>query len=343
MIQRQTYRLKAGNINRLKITTEDLVPPSDHEVQIKVYAIGLNFADVFAILGLYSATPDGAFIPGLEYAGEVVAQGAEVNDYEIGDRIMGVTRFGAYTTHININESYIIPLPTEWSYAEGASYLVQVLTAYYGLKNLGNLQSEHTVLIHSAAGGVGIWANKICKALGAYTIGTIGSPKKISLLQEEGYNDHIVRNPKTFKAELNDKLKDRGLDLIMECIGGKIMKVGFDALAPMGRHVVYGSAHYGDTASCPNYFKLIPKYLTRPRLDPQNMIKQNKSVMAFNLIYLFDNVDVMHELLSELKELRLGKPIVGHEFSFEELPQAIKEFQSGHTIGKVVVDLKTII
>ncbi len=339
MIQRQVYRLKAGNINRLKITSEDLPEPAEDEVQIKIHAIGLNFADVFAILGLYSATPDGPFIPGLEYAGEIIATGSQVTAHQIGDRIMGVTRFGAYTTHLNINPSYILPLPDDWCYADGASYLVQVLTAYYGLRTLGNLQPKHTILIHSAAGGVGIWANRICKAVGAYTIGTIGGAQKIKLLEAEKYNDYIVRDPKTFKTQLNTKLQGRGLDIIMECIGGKVMKIGFEALAPMGRHVVYGSAHYGNTASRPNYLKLIPKYLTRPRLDPQNMIKQNKSVMAFNLIYLFENVDIMHELLTELKALHLGKPIIGHQYSYTELPKAIREFQSGKTMGKVIINV----
>ncbi len=321
------------------MTDETLSAPSSMEVQIKVHAIGLNFADVFAILGLYSATPDGTFIPGLEYAGEVVAVGEDVADVNIGDRIMGVTRFGAYATVVNIDFRYVVPLPEDWSYQEGASYLVQVLTAYYGLSNLGSLKEGHTALIHSAAGGVGIWANRICKSKGAVTIGTVGSSKKLGLLQAEGYDEAIVRNPKTFKKELIEKLNDRPLDLIMECIGGKIMKIGFELLGPMGRHIVYGSAQYGDTSNRPNYFNLIPKYLMRPRLDPQNMIKYNKGVLAFNLIYLFDNVSIMHELLQELKLLKLGKPIIGHTFRFEELPKAIKLFQGGSTVGKVVVEV----
>ncbi len=336
---RQVYKLKAGDIGRLKISDDPLSAPSDEEVQIKVHAIGLNFADVFAILGLYSATPEGAFIPGLEYAGEVVAIGHHVEDIEVGDRVMGVTRFGAYTTVVNIDYRYIVPLPEDWSYQEGASYLVQVLTAYYGLSNLGSLREGHTVLIHSAAGGVGLWANRICKSKGASTIGTVGNSKKLALLQSEGYDEAIVRNLKTFQEDLIEKLNDRSLDLIMECIGGKIMKIGFKLLGPMGRHIVYGSAQYGDTSNRPNYFKLIPKYLSRPRLDPQNMIKHNKGVLAFNLIYLFDNVSIMHELLQELKLLDLGKPIIGHTFKFEEMPKAIKLFQGGSTVGKVVVEV----
>jgi len=323
MIQRDVYNLKAGNIDRLKISSEKLSLPSSDEVQIN----------------LYSATPDGSFIPGLEYAGEVLAVGQHVTSYQIGDRVMGVTRFGAYATHLNIDHRYLVALPKSWSYSEGAGYLVQVLTAYYGLSNLGALRAGHNVLIHSAAGGVGIWANRICKSIGAKTIGTVGSANKLELLEKEGYQSGIVRNTKTFKKDLINALNGAPLDLIMECIGGKIMKIGFELLGPMGRQIVYGSAHYGGSGSRPNYFKLIPKYLMRPKLDPQNMIKQNKGVLAFNLIYLFDNVSVMDELLKELQPLQLGKPIIGHTFQFHQLPEAIRLFQGGSTMGKVVVEV----
>lgn len=335
--RRQVYRLKAGNMNRLRIS-EELIPTCQpNEVLIEVRTIGLNFADVFAILGLYSATPKDDFIPGLEYAGIVVAKGVNVNSVEIGESIMGVTRFGAYSSHIVIDHRYVLPLPQYWTFQEGASYLVQVLTAYYGLSELGNLKNNHTVLIHSAAGGVGIWANRICKAMGAFTIGTVGKKEKLQLLEEEGYDVGIVRDIASFKEDVLSRLDGGSLDLIMECIGGKIMKDGFDLLGPMGRQIVYGSAHYGATSSRPNYFKLIPKYLTRPKIDPQNMIKQNKGVLAFNLIYLFENVEIMNALLKELSELCLGKPVIGHSFTFEELPQAIRLFQGGTTMGKVVV------
>ncbi|MFT6807502.1 MAG: NADPH:quinone reductase-like Zn-dependent oxidoreductase [Saprospiraceae bacterium] len=340
MKTRRIYKLKAGSIARLKISEEKLDQPTTQEVQIKIHTIGLNFADVFAILGLYSATPTGEFIPGLEYAGEITAVGDGVTNFKVGDKVMGVSRFGAYATHINIEYRYTVPLPEDWSYEEGAGYLVQVLTAYYGLDCLGALKKDHTVLIHSGAGGVGIWANRICKSIGAYTIGTVGSTSKLGLLKSEGYDAGILRNSKTFEKELTEKLNDRPLDLIMECIGGKIMKIGFDQLGPMGRQVVYGSAQYGTPGDRPNYFKLIPKYLMRPKIDPQNMIKFNRGILAFNLIYLFDNVEIMQSLLQELKTLDLGKPIVGHTFKFEEMPEAIRLFQSGSTVGKVVIKIE---
>ena len=146
-----------------------------------------------------------------------------------------------------------------------------------------------------------------------------------------------MRSPSTFKDDLASALDDRPLDLIMECIGGRIMKTGYERLAPMGRLIVYGSAQYGDRTDRPNYFKLIPRYLMRPKIDPQSMIKENKSVMAFNLIYLVDHIELMHELLQEMSKMDLGRPVVGHSFDFEDLPEAIRLFQSGQTMGKVVV------
>jgi alcohol dehydrogenase len=266
---------------------ETLSDPNEKEVQIRVKAIGLNFADVFAILGLYSATPEGSFIPGLEYSGEIIAKGSEVVDLEIGDRVMGVTRFGAYTSHINIDEDYASKIPENWTFEEGASFLVQALTAYYGLFHLGNLKKGDTVLIHSAAGGVGLLANRMAQKIGAFTIGTIGSAAKIDLLKKEGYQKYIVRS-QHFKKDLEQALEGRELNLIMECIGGKIFKIGYDMLAAQGRVINYGSARYGDNRNSPNWPRLAWLYLTRPKIDPQKMIESNKGILGFNLIWLYD-------------------------------------------------------
>ena len=132
-MQRQAYRLKAGSLSNLQLETEELPPPQPHEVTVAVKAVGLNFADIFAIWGLYAATPEGVFTPGLEYSGVIARVGAEVEGWKEGDRIMGVARFGAYATHLNIDHRYVVPLPDAWDFAEGAAFLVQVLTAYYFL------------------------------------------------------------------------------------------------------------------------------------------------------------------------------------------------------------------
>ena len=338
MIQRQKYALKAGNIANLKLSEDQLPAPSDNEVTIEVKAIGLNFADIFALFGLYSATPKGEFIPGLEYSGVVHKTGSGVSNVKVGDLVMGVTRFGAYTSHLNIDSRYVIPLPEDWNFEEGAAYLVQVLTAYYGLVNLGNLQKDYTVLIHSAAGGVGIFANRIAKKYNAYTIGSVGNAKKIDFCKSEAYDEVIVRS-KNFARDLNNAVGDRDLNIVMECIGGDIFKAGFRQLAPEGRSVIYGAARYASPGQRPNYLKLIYKHSTRPKVDPQALAELNKGVLGFNLIYLYEKTDLMHHLLREIQTLQIKKPHVGHTFPFDQLPEAIRLFQSGSTIGKVVVSV----
>ncbi len=193
-MKRKVYRMnKAGSINSLKLIEENLPEPNENEVTVEVKAIGLNFADLFAIQGLYSATPKGSFIPGLEYSGIVSNAGSKVKEFKAGDKVMGAIRFGAYATHLNIDYRYILKLPENWSFEEGASFIVQSLTAYYSLVELGNIKANYTVLIHSAAGGVGICANRIAKKFNAYTIGTIGSESKRNFLINEGYDEVICQ------------------------------------------------------------------------------------------------------------------------------------------------------
>lgn len=328
---------KAGSINDLKLQTEETGLPETGEVCVQVKAIGLNFADIFAMQGLYSATPAGSFIPGLEFSGEVTAIGPEVKGWKPGDKVMGVTRFGGYVSQININERYIIPLPESWSFEEGAGFLVQGLTAYYALTALGDLQPGMNVLIHSAAGGVGILANRICKKLGAYTIGTVGRADKINFLREEEACDAVILRGKDFPEQLQKALNGRPLQLIMECIGGKILEQGWQVLAPMGRMVVYGNASFTSHGSRPNYPRLIWKFLRRPKIDPLRLPSENKSLMGFNLIYLYEQTDLMHRLLGELQDLQLKPQHIGEVFPFEEMHRAIRLFQQGKTVGKVVV------
>jgi len=336
-MKRQAYRIsKAGSINSLKLVNENLSEPKENEVIVEVKAIGLNFADLFAIQGLYSATPKESFIPGLEYSGTIIKKGNEVNDFQVGDKIMGAIRFGAYTTQLNIDQRYILKLPEGWSFEEGASFIVQSLTAYYSLVELGNIKLSNTVLIHSAAGGVGIYANRIAKKFNAFTIGTIGSETKRNFLVNEGYDEVIVRK-ENFSEQLKTALGERKLNLVLESIGGKIFDESFNALAPSGRIIVYGGAQFMSKSSKPNYLNVLLKYLTRPKVDPLSLSNINKSAMGFNLIYLWDRPDELNSMAIEILKMNLQRPYIGKVFSFDNLIEALKYFQSGRSIGKVVV------
>lgn len=336
-ITRKSYKVnKAGSLKNLKQVEDTIPSPGDHEVTVAVKAIGLNYADIFAVMGLYSATPKGPFIPGLEYAGEILATGGKVNHLKAGDKVMGVSRFGAYTTHLNIDGRYVVPLPVGWTFEEGAAFPVQVLTAYYALVSLGDLQTGQTVLIHSAAGGVGLLANRIAKKKGAFTIGVVGNKSKLDILKREGYDRSIVRSD-NFRRDLQKALEERDLHLVLETTGSKFFYWSYDALAKQGRLVAYGSAQFTPSGSRPNYFRLVLQYLFRPRIYPLKMIVDNKSVMAFNLIWLYEKAEMMKQLMDEIHELNLDPPYVGNVFPFDKLPEALRVFQGGNTIGKIVV------
>jgi len=335
---RQFYLVtKPGSLLNLKLNQSNIPKVEKGKVLIGVKSVGLNYADIFAIMGLYSATPKGPFIPGLEFSGEVLA--SDSNDFMKGQKVMGVTRFGGYDSHIFADPDYLFPLPAGWSYEEGAAFPVQTFTAYYALRTLGDLKTGQTVLIHSAAGGVGLQANRIAKKYNAYTIGVVGADKKLALLGREGFDKSIVRG-KHFRDELQKALEGRPLNLVLETTGGKYFYHSYDALAPMGRIVSYGSAQFTPSSHRPNYISLLFRYLFRPRVDPLTMIKSNKSVMAFNLIWIYDQKELMRAMLAEIQKLELPAPVVGHRFDFDQVGDALALFKSGKTIGKVVLNLK---
>ncbi len=335
----KSYRItKVGSLKNLKLVSENIDKPKDNEVCVAVKAIGLNFADVFTILGLYKASPKENFIPGLEFSGVIIDKGRNVTSVNINDRVMGSVRFGSYTTHLNIDYRYVIPLPNDWSYEEGAGFIVQALTAYYALVQLGNIINNQTVLIHSAAGGVGIYANRIAKKFNAFTIGTIGNPSKVDLLKSEGYDEIIVRDG-NFKNQLKQKLNGRNLDLILDAVGGKVQRSSFDLLSTTGRMVAYGLSVYASPSSRPNYLNLLYQFITMPRYHTLTLIESNKSVLGFNLIWIYDRTELLLDMLSKINELKLDKPYVGKIFEFQNLIEAVKLFQSGKTTGKVVVTI----
>lgn len=337
IMNRKVYRTeKAGSIQNLNLVEEILPEPEEHEVTVEIKAIGLNFADLFAIQGLYSATPIGSFIPGLEYSGIILRKGMDVQNFQVGERIMGAIRFGAYTTHLNIDPKYILKLPDDWSFEEGASFIVQALTAYYSVIELGNIKNNYTVLINSAAGGVGIYANRIAKRFNAFTIGSIGSESKRNFLITEGFDEIIIRN-KNFGSQLKASLGERKLNLVLESIGGKVFEESFKAMGPSGRIMVYGGAQYMSNSSRPNLLKIIPKFLARPKIDPLSLSDTNKSVMGFNLIYLWDEPDQLKNMAENILKMNLKKPYIGKVFTFSKLIDALRYFQTGRSIGKVVI------
>jgi len=350
-IRREAWRIdRAGSLDRLRLQSETLPDPGPGEARVAVHAVGLNFADIFACLGLYSATPKGPFVPGLEFSGVVeavgppVAGGAAGATVKPGDRVFGLTRFGGYATLMNAGCRYLRPLPDDWSFEEGAAFPVQALTAWYGLVELGALEAGEVVLVQSAAGGVGLAALAILAARRARVVAVVGSEAKRGwLVAHRGLTAEqvIVRDRRTFGGDLDRALRAvgaKGFDLVFDAVSGPFFMPAYERLRPEGRLVVYGAADFMTPTSRPSYLRLFARYLRRPRLDPLRMVNTNRSVMGFNLIWLWDRAERMAAGFDVLGGL--GPPFVGRSFPFADAPAAMRYLQSGESVGKVVLEVE---
>lgn len=341
---RRVWRIaKAGSLSRLQLCEESLPAPAPGEVQIEVSAIGVNFADVFACLGLYSATPRGSFVPGLECAGHIRRLGAGVSGWREGDAVIVLTRFGGYATALNVDARTLWPVPSGWTLAEAAAYPVQALTAWYGLVPLGNARRDAVVLVQSAAGGVGLNALQALSTLGAKPVAVIGSPEKQEFLQQKFAlpSSSIVLRDARFARRLDEALATlgaRGFDVVLDAVYGEWFDALFARLAPEGRYVLYGAADFMSPGRRPNFLRLAWQYLRRPRLDPLGMIPQNRALMAFNLIWLWEQADRLPDSMRATLSLITTKPHVGEAFGFDAAHAALAAIQSGRTTGKLILE-----
>jgi len=331
---------EAGGPGVLSVESFEPIEPAPGEVAIEVRAAGLNFADIFCRLGLYQAAPPPPFVPGLEVAGEIAALGEGVADFHVGDRVLAVTRFGGYTTRINLPSDWVRPLPGAWNFAEGAAFPVAALTAYHGLVNLGRLVAGETVVVHSAAGGVGTAACQIARARGARVIGTVGSEAKREVAQLAGAGDVIVSRNYDVWDDIRRLTGAAGLDLVFDGVGGTGLKHGFEALRPGGRLIVYGFSEMMPHGGRKNWPLLAWRYLRTARFNPFRMVESNRTVAGFNLIYLWGQAELFRASMVDLLDMvERGKvhPVLGKTFPFHEAGPAQVFLQSRASTGKVVL------
>lgn len=375
---------RAGDIGALELREESIEEPVLGEVRVRVKAVGLNFADVFTGLGLYAPIKSGevgsevgGFVPGLEFSGVVECVGREsrrpgatrahggqlcelsddvwafartsAGNLKVGDRVMGAMRFGAYASFVNVPAHQVRHMPIGWTFEEGAAFLVQALTASYGLRALGVAQEGHTALIHSAAGGCGQQAIAICLRMGVKVVGTVGSTSKVvGLLQrfpELSPQQIIVRQRgHALEGQLREALSSvdsAGFNVVLDAVLGDVFQPGFNCLLPGGRYVVFGAASMTpqvDRIGLVQWAKLAWRWLRRPFVDTLQLPGSNKAVMGFNLIYCFEDARNLAALLDGLLALDLPRPHLDRVLPFESgCQEALRALRSGATSGKVLL------
>jgi NADPH:quinone reductase-like Zn-dependent oxidoreductase len=316
--------------------------PGHGEVLVRVRAVGLNFADLFARMGVYPLTPPPPFIPGLEFSGEVETAGEGVTELLPGTRVMGYSRHGSHAEYVAVQASLLLPVPGELSYQEAAAFPAVGMTAYHGLVRLAHLQKGEKLLIHAAAGGVGLATLQLARFLGAETFATAGSDEKLAVAARHGAQHVINYNTHDFAVEIRTLTDRHGVDVIMDSVGGKVFRKGWSLLAPMGRYVLFGVAAVTGEGGL-NRLKAARVLGSMPPVFPSSLIGRNKGIFGFNLGTLTGKERYLREAADEIMHL-LGqgvlRPIIGKVFPFSEMREAHRYLQSRQSVGKVVVTLE---
>lgn len=314
--------------------------PGRGEVLVAVKAAGVNFADVLARLGLYKAAPEPPFVPGLEVAGTVEGIGDGVQKFSLGDRVMGFCRFGGYAERVAVPAAYLSRIPPSATFSEAAAFPVQYITAYHGLFQLAHVRRTDAVLVHAAAGGVGLACLQLLKITGCRVFATVGSDAKAAAVREEHSGARpIVYTRDDFERVILGETGGQGVDVVMDSVGGATFRKSWKLLKPFGRHVLFGAA----SAVRPGAVaKLGAAWRLRSMLavSPLAMIDCNRTLSAFNLFHLADRPDLLGEAAEELLSLWDAasiKPRVGLALPLDKAAEAHRRMQDRGTIGKIVL------
>lgn len=336
---------RAGGYDELTIERSPSRALGPGEVRVAVKGVGVNYADCMVRMGLYASAKKYVgwpITPGFDFAGHVAEVADDVEGFEVGAPILGVTRFGAYATEVVAKSNWLFPLPEGMDLLEAAAYPTAHLTAWYALCELGHPRPGATILVHSAAGGVGSALVQIGKLLGCRVIAVVGRAQKVHVPQKLGADEVIDKSAKDLWLEAR-RLSPEGYQLILDANGVSTLGQSYAHLAPGGRLIVYGFHSLLERGKDrPSWPKLIAGVLRTPRFNPLSMTGDNKSVMAFNLSYLFDRVDIyrqaMTELLAWTAEGKLESPTIT-PYLFDEVAQAHAELESGESVGKLVLQV----
>ena len=305
-------------------------------VRIRVHAAGINFSDLLARQGLYPDSPRPPCTVGYELAGVVDAAGPGVTTPRVGDSVIATTKFGGQSELVVVAPGSVFPLPDGWTFEQGAAFPVVYLTAHHMLVRVAAAQRGETVLVHSAAGGVGLAVAELGRILGLRVIG-LASPPKHAVLREYGVEPLDSRDPRWFEAAR--RLRPRGIDIVLDAVGGRSWRYGYELLAPAGRMVCYGASALSE-GSRRNLLKLLWRVIRFPRFGPLTLMNDNKSVAGVNLGHIWSEQALLApQLEALLRYAREGKitPRVDRTFAFAEAAAAHRYIHERRNVGKVLL------
>lgn len=299
--------------------------PGPRQLVVRVLASPANFPDALMCRGLYQVKPDLPFTPGVELCGQVVAVGAEVGGFAVGDRVVGASTmpYGGFAELALMDEGLTFPAPDSLDDAQAASLYIGYQTGWFGLHRRARLQAGETLLVHAAAGGVGSAAIQLGKAAGARVIGVVGGPAKAEVARQLGADVVVDRHEQDFVEVVKAETGGRGADVVYDPVGGETYTRSTKCIAFEGRILVIGFAG-GDIQTAALNHALIKNY----------------SIVGLHwgLYNLYDPpaVQECHRALTELADQGLIAPLVSERLPLEQVADGVQRLADGSTVGRVV-------
>lgn len=314
--------------------------PGRGELLIRVARAGLNFADVTARVGLYPDAPRPPMVMGYEVAGTVEALGEGVAGPGPGTQVLSFTAFGGQATHAVVDARAALPLPAGMSLDQAAALPVNYATAHHLLHRVGGLLPGQSVLVHMAAGGVGLAVLQLCRAVGRVTVYGTASAGKHAFLRQAGLDHPIDYRTGDWAAEVRRLTAGRGVDLVLDPLGGATWEQGYRLLAPAGKLLVFGFANLltGESRSWPHVLWQLAQVR---RWGPLRLMNDNRGVCGVNLGHLWGETELIAGTMQSLLDLfRRGAiaPRVDRVFPLAEGAAAHRFLQERKNVGKVLFD-----
>ena len=332
-----------GGYEVLEVQERPAPPVGPGEIRIEVKAAGINFADTMARLGLYPDAPKPPCVMGYEVAGLVESVGEGVTSHAVGDRVLAGTRFGGQAELVTVPAEQALPLPERLSFEQGAAFPVNYGTAYAALVLMGGLREGDRVLIHAAAGGVGIAATQVARNVGAEIFGT-ASASKHDAIRAQGVAHAIDYRSADFEAETLRLTDGEGVDLVIDALGPTSFRKDYRLLRPGGRLVMYGLSEAASETGrdIPALLRSLAKMplATIPWWKSLSLMNENKGIFGLNMLKWWDregSLDRLTEpLMADLEGGRL-EPVVARAFPFEQAGGAHRFIAERRNVGKVVL------
>lgn len=308
------------------LALQDIPDPKlgSNDVLIDVAAAAVNFPDVLIIENKYQFKPELPFIPGSELAGTVAAVGSEVSHFHIGQRVIALPGQGAFAQRVAVPASHLMPMPDAMDFDTGAAMTLTYGTSYHAIVDRAQLQPGETMLVLGAAGGVGLAAIEIGKAVGARVIAAASSPEKLALCKQHGADDLIDYSTEDLRDAIKRLTDGRGPNVIYDPVGGPYTEPAFRSIAWRGRYLVIGFAH-GDIPKLPLNLPLL-KGASLVGVFWGEFVKREPKAHAV----------AMRQLLAWHETGKI-KPHVSHTYALGDTAQALKDMAARRVTGKIVI------